>query len=868
LPPVTFAAIEVTLTASPALGTVYRFGRFELQPGQRQLVADGRPVALGQRAFDVLQALIQRRERLVTKNELLDVVWPGVVVEENNLQVQISTLRKLLGPQAIATIPGRGYRFTAGLEGAAAGTPEAVPAAPRPAEVVVPGASRTNLPAELPPLFGRDADLAALRALIDAHRLVTVVGAGGIGKSRLAQAVAHAHAARWPDGAWMVELAGLSDPALLPNTVAQVLHVTLPGQGGAVDELVGGMAPRTALLVLDNCEHMLDAVAALVQAILAGAPNVTLLATSQEPLHLQAEQQYRVTPLAVPTATTAGHSREFGAVALFEARVRAVDPRFALTDETLPLVVDICRRLDGLPLAIEMAAARVATLGLRPVRDKLDARFKLLTGGSRATLRRHQTLRAALEWSHNLLNDAERAVFRRLGVFAGGFTMEMAQALASDAELDEWAVLDQLSALVDKSLVVADAGEAPRYRLLESARAFALEQLAAGETADMLRRHAVVMRDFLQRVDDANLDGELRTDQFAARVLPELDNLRAAHAWATGDAGDPQVALGLAAHAGALIDYVVECGDWLMPLQGYVERDAVEPALAARYWRAVAASNMAGRVPRALQAESASRARDLYRALGKPRRVFTSLIQLSRHASALRQNAAGQAALDEARGLIRPDWPAEFRIHLLRRDGTIARDAGRFPEALALMREAARISAATGDWRLEVMDRSNLVDTLWHIGPIEEAAREVRRLVDELRTRPAADADTTVAFANAMGILSETGHIDEALRAARDALPMMRRARYYFAEAWAYVFWRRGQREAAAHLIGASDAQCAKDDAPRQPNEERLIAQARADLEAGMGAEAFAGSLAAGARLGEAELVALIAETLAQPAGE
>ena len=163
---------------------------------------------------------------------------------------------------------------------------------------------------------------------------------------------------------------------------------------------------------------------------------------------------------------------------MFEARVRAADPRFALNDDNLPVAIDICRRLDGLPLAIELAAARVATLGLQPVRDKLDARFKLLTGGSRATLRRHQTLRAALEWSHNLLTDAEQAVFRRLGVFAGGFTMEMAQAVAGDAQLDEWAVLDHLSALVDKSLVVADAGDAPRYRLLESARAFALEQLA------------------------------------------------------------------------------------------------------------------------------------------------------------------------------------------------------------------------------------------------------------------------------------------------------------------------------------------------------------------------------------------------------
>src|SRR5260221_1507216 len=278
---------------------------------------------------------------------------------------------------------------------------------------------------------------------------------------------------RWPDGAWMVELAGLSDPLLLPNGVAQALGITLAGRRPAQDELVAAMAPRTALLVLDNCEHLLDSVAALVQAIMREAPNVTMLSTSQEPLHLPAEQQYRLIPLAVPSETTASSAREFGAVALFEARVRAVDPRFALNDESMALVIDICRRLDGLPLAIELASARVAALGLLPVRDKLDARFKLLTGGSRATLRRHQTLRAALEWSHNLLNDAEQAVFRRLGAFAGGFTMEMAQDVAGDAQLDEWAVVDHLSALVDKSLVVADAGDAPRYHLLESARAFA-----------------------------------------------------------------------------------------------------------------------------------------------------------------------------------------------------------------------------------------------------------------------------------------------------------------------------------------------------------------------------------------------------------
>ena len=222
-----------------------------------------------------------------------------------------------------------------------------------------------------------------------------------------------------------------------------------------------------------------------------------------------------------------------------------------MNGESLALVMEICGQLDGLPLAIELAAARVASLGLGPVRDKLDARFRLLTGGSRTSLRRHQTLRAALEWSHSLLNEAERAVFRRLGVFAGGFTIGLAQAVASDEQLDEWVVLDQLGALVDKSLVVADAGIAPRYHLLESARAFALEQLAADETEAVLRRHALAMRDFIEQADSANLDCELRSDQFAALVLPELDNLRAARAWAIGKMGDLQIAIEIATHAAA-----------------------------------------------------------------------------------------------------------------------------------------------------------------------------------------------------------------------------------------------------------------------------------------------------------------------------
>jgi predicted ATPase/DNA-binding winged helix-turn-helix (wHTH) protein len=841
----------------------YRFGRFEVRAVERQLLIDGKPAALGARAFDLLMALVEHRDRVVPKSELFDRVWPGLVVEENNLQVQISALRRLLGPQAIATIPGRGYRFSAALDGAAVGIADAAAGSPTARKVDGSAAPLTNLPSELPALYGREADQQALRALIDAHRLVTIVGAGGIGKSRLAQAVAHSLAGRWPDGSWMIELEGLSDPGLLPNVVAQTVDIKLTAQGVAQEEVVAGLERRSLLLLLDNCEHVLDAAAALVQAVMKGAPNVRLLVTSQEPLHVPAEQQYRVVPLAVPSQAAASGARDYGAVALFEARVRAADPRFALNEDSLPLVIDICRRLDGLPLAIELSAARVATLGLRTVRDKLDARFKLLTGGARTTLHRHQTLRAALEWSHGLLNEAERAVFRRLGVFAGGFTIELAQAVAGGGELDEWAVLDHLSALVDKSLVVADPGDPPRYRLLESTRAFALEQLAAGETADLLRRHALAMRDFLQRVDDANIDGELRTDQYAALILPELDNLRSAHAWATGEGDDEQVAIGLAAHAGSLIDYAFECADWLMPLQRRVEDGAVGPALAARYWRALAAGNMVGRVPLALQAEAATRAKTLYESLGQPRRVFSTLIHLARHRSVQHQNAAAHAALEEARALLRPDWPPEFHILLLRREAFLARKAGRHSAALALYREGVRASALSGDWRLEIIARSNLVDLLWQIGPIEEAAREAWQLVEELRARPVTHSDMATVFASVMGILSEMGRIDEATAAAHEALPIMRRARERWLEEWVYLFWCRDQFDVAAVLLGATDAQ-RTEELPFQTNEDRLLEKARTGLAERLGpnTDTFASRLVEGAALGDGEIDALIAEAL------
>jgi DNA-binding winged helix-turn-helix (wHTH) protein len=378
----------------------YRFGEFRLLPQERQLFRGEASVALTARAFSLLLELVQAAGRLVSKDALMQRVWAGLVVEENNLAVQVGILRKVLGAEAIGTAPGRGYRFALALRGV-----EAAPA-------TCSAHARGNLPAAVAPLLGRAADLAALQVCMEQRRLVTVVGAGGIGKSRLALAAGSANLGRWRDGVWWLELAGLGDAALLASSMAQTLGINLQGRGSGAAALATALAERESLLVIDNCEHLLDAVATLVEHLLKGAPGLRVLATSQEPLRLDGEQQYRLNPLAIPANAATPGARDYGALELLVSRVRAAKDDFALSDDDLPLAVELCRRLDGLPLAIELAAARVPLLGLRTVHDRLDERFRLLTAGSRTALRRHQTLRAAIDWSHALLDDAQRAARR------------------------------------------------------------------------------------------------------------------------------------------------------------------------------------------------------------------------------------------------------------------------------------------------------------------------------------------------------------------------------------------------------------------------------------------------------------------------
>ena len=802
-----------TMLPTLPLDAIYRFGRFELNPATRQLVADGQPVALGARAFDVLLGLIERRERLVTKNELLDLAWPGVVVEESNLPVQISTLRKLLGPQAIATVPGRGYRFTAALEGAAPRTPEAVTAA-----AVRPTIG--NLPEVLPALFGRGEDVSALIALVEAHRVVSVVGAGGIGKTRLAQAAAHALRDAFVDGVWMVELAPVADPALLPAAVAQALGLTLPGRNSAKDELVEALRDRTLLMLLDNCEHLVEAVSEFVEAVIERAPRAKVLATTQDLLKVRGEHLFRVSTLAVPSTTELTPARTYGAVALFVDRVSALKPGFALTEQNVAGVIDICRRLDGLPLAIELAAARVPLLGVSGVHERLHERFRMLTGGARVALRRHQTLRETLDWSHGLLSGEERAVFRRAGVFAGSFTLPAAQQVSVDAQLDEWAVLDHLGALVDKSVLVAEAGEPPRYRLLESARSYALEKLReAGETDATLRRHAQAALSLFESASEQLWTVPI--DVRRERCLPDLDNLRAALDWAQA-ANDPELQIALAGAstwiwgaAGQRVEGLHRCEQALAHVDA-----STPPALEARLqmnW-SVLAHPRSGAAERA----AAERAVTLYRALGDRQGLYLAVSHLATVAALVGDPAASERAALESQRLHDDGWPPASRWHLLMARSFFLHCSGRHAEAHAVNEECLRVATAVDDATRVRGALLHLEQTAQAQGHFEAAAARGRELVTMLRRAPFGDRFGT-ALGNLSAALTALGRLDDALPLAREAAALEAQggALWNWLDSFALLAFKRGRVAEAALTLGRAEAVNAGHGYRRQPNEQR-----------------------------------------------
>jgi predicted ATPase/DNA-binding winged helix-turn-helix (wHTH) protein len=813
----------------------FRFGRFRLEPARRALLVDGEPARLGARAIDVLVALVQRRDRVVGKNELFDLVWPGLVVEENNLQVHVSALRKLLGAQTIATIPGRGYQFVARLDdegeprrgGAPADVAHGVPTA---------AASRTNLPAHLPALIGRADEIEAVAALVRDNAVVTLAGAAGIGKTALALAVAQLAVDAYPGGVWWVELAALTDPKQVAPLVGRTLGVV--GEDGRPSSAAVATALRAQrrLLVLDNCEHVLDAAAALVEALRRAAPQVHVLATSQENLKVAGEQVFRLSPLAVAEGDfdTAAHS---GAVELFVARAQAADRGFVLTRENLGAVVEICRRLDGLPLAIELAAARLPLLGVDGVRARLNERFRVLTGGARLAARRHQTLRAAFEWSHDLLTDPEQTVFRRLGVFVGGFSLELAQRVACDERIDGWAVLDHLGVLVDKSLVIAEGRSAPRYRLLETGRAFALEKLEqAGETDEWLRRHALALREALAGFDDA-VAREPRFDHLVHRFEPEVDNLRAALAWACGTGGDRETAIALVACSDWLyneLDLLREGWTWCQAVLPWVDASTPLP-LAARFRLTAAGLGRVSMRPAHEWVGWARQAAADSRTLGDAVGLYRALCLLGAQTDRIVPHDEAGAYLDEAARIEDPAWSPRLR---LRRQSALewwfdvggqmeqSRQAGQ--RHVVLAREAGGVA--------EVGALSNLADTEYTLGRSDVAIELIRAAIARAAElgRPSAASHAHGNIVPALLDRDDLAGAAEAIRAGRESFVRSLGTAFSLLPYLPALVARRGDHRLAARLIGCADREYGGSGRTMHPPErrarDRLLDELRAAL--------------------------------------
>ena len=544
------------------VGRAISFGPFRLLPEQLLLLEADRPVRLGSRALGILLALVERPGELVGKDELMGRVWPGTFVEEGNLKAQVAGLRRALGDghggnRYLATIPGRGYCFVAPVTL----TKGQAPLAPQPARAK----PEHNLPVQVTRLIGRLDVVAHVAAQLAWQRFLTIVGPGGIGKTAIALAAAERLLGRYEHGVWFVDLAPLVDPRLVPNALASALGLEIRSED-PLPGMTGALRDKRLLLVLDNCEHVIDAAAALAGGIVKGVPGVHILATSREPLRADGEHVHRVSSLESPPASdrlSAAEALGFPAVQLFVERAAATLDGFELSDADAPIVAEICRALDGLPLAIEFATARVDALGVRGIAARLGDRLRLLTGGRRTALPRQRSMSATFDWSYGLLAEVGRATLRRLGIFAGSFTLRAAGAVAADARHPEGEIVAQVTELTSKSLVVADlTGAEPRFRLLDTTRAYALEKLEESGERDRLGRcHAEYYRDLLE----AAAQDEAAADGWPATYGPEIDNLRAALRWAFAAGGDTAIGVALAIAAEPLwleMSLVSECKGW------------------------------------------------------------------------------------------------------------------------------------------------------------------------------------------------------------------------------------------------------------------------------------------------------------------
>lgn len=543
---------------------VLSFGSFSVLTAERLLKKAGEPIPLGGRALDILIALAERAGEVVSHRELISSVWPDVTVEEGSLRFHIGALRKALGDgrdgaRYISNVPGRGYCFVAPVTRSSAR--QSVP---------VSGITTTERIQKLPPrparMVGRDDTVRALAQQLQVWRFVSIVGAGGIGKTTVAISVAHTLIDGFRDAVFFIDLAALTDPQLVPTAVASALGFMVQAQDPLVS-LLAFIGDKKILLVLDNCEHVIGVAAALAERVVSEAPQAHILTTSREALRAEGEHVHLLHALDCPpddVGLTAVEALRYPSAQLFMERAAASGYGAPLSDIDAPILARICRQLDGVALAIELAASRVGSLGIGGTAELLDNRFSLLWRSRRTALPRHQTLNAMLDWSYSLLSEREKVVLCQLSVFVGDFTLQAAGSVASEPGAHEADVLDSVASLVAKSLISTTfIGGSTYYRLLDTTRAYATTKLAQRGEADCIAlRHAIFFSRFLEY--DKIIQSMFDEDDLSG-YAPHIGNVRAALGWALSDRGNVAVGIELATWAAPLfigLSLLEECKSW------------------------------------------------------------------------------------------------------------------------------------------------------------------------------------------------------------------------------------------------------------------------------------------------------------------
>jgi predicted ATPase/DNA-binding winged helix-turn-helix (wHTH) protein len=831
----------------PIDNAVIRFGAFRLLAVQRQLLRDGAPVHLGARAMDLLLHLTANPGTVVTKQALMKAVWPDRIVEENNLTVNMTALRRALGTSAdgepvIRTVTGRGYVFVGTI------TPEE-----RPAVAVAPEAMLPAVPQLATRLIGRERALDELQTLLRTRRVVSVVGPGGVGKTALALHLAETLKVDFPDGVGFVDLSPVTDPARVAEAVAAVFSGGGAGSNTATDLLTTLLRDQKSLLVLDNCEHLVEPVARLVHAIVSSCPAVVILVTSREGLFVPGEQIFRLQPLPVPDdphAVTAETALEYGAVRMFVERAEAIGG-FVLDNANAPVVATICARLDGIPLAIEMAASRLKVLSPAQLAERLVERFRLLGASGRGTTPRHRTLQAMIDWSYDFLSPEEQGLLRGLSVFSGGASLPAIQAIAGDSGGDDVDLLDRLTALADKSMVTFDAtgeaGSPPRFRLLETVRQYAVRKaVEAGETT-LAQRHAAY---FAERFAEASRSWHTTPGRdWLATYAPDAENLRSALAWAFGAGGDASIGMRLVASTVPLW--------WELPetpvAEGQRWLEAATPHLLAntppalRGWLRFGQSWRDFRFGDRENVQAALDSAALFRAAGDAAGLGASLWRAG--SASLTRETADQAEtfLVEAESVLRGIAPGKWLALTLIRLGDLRFRQERAAPALASYQEGFSLSRSTDFWIGLVNGGSNMAELMFSTGEAERALRQLEALRDELPP-----SRRTPLMATLAAHLLLAGQVEAMRQTANEAIVQgaaigLTAAVAWTVEAVALLAAMEGNIDAAARLAGYARA-VHPSIATRAGSRKAVVERLNERLEANLSPETLGLALAEGSR--------------------